>query len=359
MRIGTLLFEKRQTVPLYKKILNPIVFVFLGLAFSSVFIIACGFQPIPVFAKMISYSFLNERGITNSINAALPLMFCGLSVAVAFKMNLSNIGAEGQFAMGALAGGGVALYGPALPGLLSIVVMFLFCAVGGALWALIAAALKAYWKINETIVTLMLNYIALLLMDYLCYGPWMAPKQTTAMTVTIPESMYLPMMGGASSGVLLAALIALLLQLFLKYTTGGYQINVIKNSIRSAEYAGIPVKLYILIVFAISGALAGIAGFAQVTGILHRVQAQLPGGAGYTGIVVAYLSRFNPLVVILVAFLFGGLQNSCAVVQIMGVPSQIATMIQGTIMIFVIMGEFFNHYSISIYREESKGGAAL
>ena len=111
MRIGLLQFEKKQAVPLYKKILNPILFVILGLAFSSIFIAACGFQPIPVFAKMISYSFLNERGITSSINAALPLMFCGLSVAVAFKMNLSNIGAEGQFAMGALAGGAFALYG--------------------------------------------------------------------------------------------------------------------------------------------------------------------------------------------------------------------------------------------------------
>ena len=95
MRIGILQFEKRQAVPLYKKIVNPIVFVFLGLAFSSVFIFACGFQPIPVFAKMISYSFLNEQGITSSINAALPLMFCGLSVAIAFKMNLSNIGGGG------------------------------------------------------------------------------------------------------------------------------------------------------------------------------------------------------------------------------------------------------------------------
>jgi len=310
MRIGILQFEKKQTVPLYKKIINPIVFVFLGLAFCSIFIFACGFQPIPVFAKMISYSFLNVRGITSSINAALPLMFCGLSVAIAFKMNLSNIGAEGQFAMGALAGGGFALYGPALPAPFSIIAMFLFCAVGGGLWALIAAALKAYWKINETIVTLMLNYIALLIMDYLCYGPWMASGQTTAMTETIPESMYLPMMGGISSGVLLAIVIAILLQLFLKYTTGGYQIAVIKNSTRSAEYAGIPVKVYILIVFVISGALAGLAGFTQVTGILHRVQAQMPGGSGYTGIVVAYLSQFNPLVVILVAILFGGLQNS-------------------------------------------------
>jgi simple sugar transport system permease protein len=159
-------------------------------------------------------------------------------------------------------------------------------------------------------------------------------------------------LGGTSSAVLLAIVIAILLYLFLKHTTAGYQISAIKNSIQSAEYAGISVKRYILIVFTLSGALAGLAGFVEVTGILHRVQAQMPGGAGYTGIVVAYLSQFNPLVVILVSILLGGLQNSCAAVQIMGVPSQIATMMQGTIMISVIAGEFLNHYKITFYRAE-------
>ena len=344
MKIGTLRFEKKQTVSLHKKILNPIVFIMLGLAFSGVFIAAAGFQPIPVFAKMISYSFLNAKGFSSSVNAAIPLMFCGLSVAIAFKMNLNNIGAEGQFAMGAILGGGFALYGPTLPAPLSWIAVFFLCALGGALWAFIAAVLKAYWKINETIVTLMLNYIALLLLDYLCYGPWMAPKQTTAMTSTIPKSLYLPMINGISSGVVIAILIAILLYLFFK------------NSMRSAEYAGLPVKQFILIVFVLSGALAGLAGFVEVTGILHRVQSQLPRGSGYTGIVIAYLSQFNPLAVIIVAILFGGLQNGSAVVQIMGVPSQIATMMQGTIMVFVIVGEFFNRYKITVDRKEKQGG---
>lgn len=352
MKIGKLRFEKKQTVSLQKKILNPIIFILLGMVFSGIFVAAAGFQPIAVFSKMISYSFLNPIGFNGSVNAALPLMFCGLSVAIAFKMNLNNIGAEGQFAIGAIFGGAFALYGPALPAPLSSIVMFALCALGGGLWALIAAALKAYWKINETIVTLMLNYIALLLLDYLCYGPWMAPRQTTPMTATIPQTMYLPMISGISSGIIVAIVIAILLYLFLKHTTVGYQISVIKNSLRSAEYAGIPVKRFILIVFILSGALAGLAGYVEVTGIIHRVQAQLPGGSGYTGIVIAYLSQFNPLAVILVSILFGGLQNSCAVVQIMGVPSQIASMIQGTMMISVIVGEFFTHYKMTIDKQE-------
>lgn len=350
MRHWNIRLEKLQDVSTLKKVFIPIIFVLLGILFSSVFILLSDLNPIAVFRKMISYSFLNETGLTSSINAALPLMLCGLGVSISFRMNLNNIGAEGQFAMGAILGGWFALYGPNLPAPLAGIVMFLLCALGGGLWAMIAAALKAFWKVNETIVSLMLNYIALLFLAYLCYGPWMAPKQTTAMTAAIPKSMFLPKMGGVSTAILLVILLAVLLYFLLKRTTFGYQIDVIKNSIASAEYAGIPVKRLILVVFTLSGALAGIGGYVQVAGILHRLQAQLPGGSGYTGIVIAYLSHFNPLTVLLVSFLFGGLQNSCAAVQIMGVPSQIATMIQGTIMIFVIAGEFLNRYKIIISR---------
>jgi ABC-type uncharacterized transport system, permease component len=352
MKIGTIQIEKKQNVPLRNKILNPIVFVLIGLAFSSILIIAIGFNPIAVYSKMLSYSFLNMRGISGSIKAGLPLMLCGLSVSIAFKMNLNNIGAEGQYAVGALLGGGFVLFGPPLPIPVQVLVMFALCALGGALWALIAAVLKAYWNVNETIVTLMLNYVALLFMDYLCYGPWMAQKQTSAITKPIPKEMFLQNIGNTkiSTGIFIAIAIAILLYLFFKHTTAGYQIGVIRNSVKSAQYAGINVKRYILIVLGLSGAIAGLAGFVQITGVVHRLQAQLPGGSGYTGIVIAYLSQFNPIVVIIVSILLGGLENSCAAVQIMGVPSQIATMLQGSIMIFVIAGEFFNHYKVSINR---------
>jgi len=355
MSFGTIQLEKRQMVPLRNKILNPIVFVLLGLAFSSIMILAVGFNPVTVYSKMISYSFFRIRGISGSIKAGLPLMFCGLSVSLAFKMNLNNIGAEGQYAMGAILGGWFALCGPEMPTLLRLIIMFLLCAVGGCLWAMIAAALKAYWNVNETIVTLMMNYIALLFLDYLCYGPWMAAKQTTPVSEEIPNSMQLSNLGNTTinAGILIAVVIAVLLYIFFRATTAGYQMEVIRNSRKTAEYAGINVRKHILIVLGLSGAIAGLAGFVQITGVVHRVQAQLPGGSGYTGIVIAYLSQFNPIAVIIVSILFGGLENSCAAVQIMGVPSQIATMLQGSIMIFVIAGEFFNHYKISFDRKGS------
>jgi ABC-type uncharacterized transport system permease subunit len=355
MNIANIQLEKRQIIPLSRRILNPIFFVILGLAFSSIFIIAKGFNPFIVFSKMISYSFMSRRGIESSIMAGIPLMFCGLSVAFAFKMKLNNIGVEGQYAIGAILGGGFALFGPGMPVLPRIVTMFLLCALGGSLWAIIAAVLKAFWNVNETIVTLMLNYIALLFLDYLAYGPWMAKGQTTPITDAIPKEMYLPNISSTdlNAGFILAIVLAIIIYLFFKHTTIGYQIEVIKYSINSAEYAGINVKKYILLVLGLSGAIAGVAGYVQVAGIVHRLQTRLPGGSGYTGIVIAYLSQFNPLVVILVAILFGGLVNSSASLQIMGVPSQIATMIQGSIMIFVIAGEFFNNYKVVINRAET------
>ena len=124
-------------------------------------------------------------------------------------------------------------------------------------------------------------------------------------------------------------------------------MEVIRRGPAAAKYAGMNVKANIIFVLGISGAIAGLAGFAQVGGIIHRVQADLPNGAGYTGIVIAYLAGLNPLVVLIVGFLFGALQISAVAVQITGVPSQIATMIQGSIMLFVIAGEFFKRYKIT------------
>lgn len=343
-------------------ILNPIIFTLLALAACGIIIGIMGFNPIEVYSKMISKAFFDMRGIRKSITAGLPLMLCGLGVAVAFKMNLCNIGAEGQYAIGALCGGAWALFGPQLPGALGILMMFIVCFAGGAIWALICALLKAYWNINETITTLMLNYIALILMDFFCYGPWKEPKQNVGQTSKISESLLLPDIPGTkiSTGFIIAILMAVLMYLFFKYTTTGYQISVIKNSMTAARYAGMNIKRTIITVLTISGGLAGLAGFVQVTGVVGRVQAAMPNNAGYTAIVIAYLANFNPIAIIIVSILFGGLQNSSATVQVMGVPSDIATMMQGAIMLFVIAGAFFHNYKLTFQKKSvhKKGGEA-
>jgi simple sugar transport system permease protein len=275
-------------------------------------------------------------------------MFTGLAVALGYRMNLNNIGADGQYALGAIFCVGVGLYGPPMPAVLKILVMFVAAMLGGALAALIAAVPRAMWNVSETILTMMLNYVFLNVLNYLMYGPWKELNQMVAQTREIDSSLWLPEIGntGISLALLIAVAIAFLLWFLLKKTTWGYQMEVIRRSPRAAEYAGMSVKKNILITLCLSGAIAGLAGFAEVNGVLHRVQADLPNNAGYTGIVIAFLAYLNPLSTVLVAFLLGALQISAVAVQITGVPSQVATMIQGSIMLFVIAGEFFIRYRL-------------
>lgn len=340
--------EKKSTSSGLSVFLNSLLFVALALVFCGFIIGAVGFNPLEVYGKMFSKAFLSARGIRKAIESGLPLMLCGLGVSFAFRMNLNNIGAEGQYAVGAIFGAAFALYGPKLPGILGILCLAVCCFAGGALWALLSAAPKAFWDVDESITTLMLNYIALILLSYLCLGPWKAKGQNVGQTEKIADSLALPEIPGLKISVAfpVVILIALLLFFFYKYTVSGYQINVIGKSLTAARYAGINIKKNILLVLALSGGLAGLAGFVQYAGITGRVQENMPNSAGYTGIVIAYLSRFNPLVVIIVSILFAGLQNSSATVQVMGVPAQIATMMQGAIMIIVIAGDFFQRYKI-------------
>ena len=227
-----------------------------------------GSSPFAVYGKMISTIF-SLRGLTRSIEAGLPLMFTGLAVALGYRMNLNNIGADGQYALGAIFCVGVGLYGPPMPARLKIIVMFAAAMLGGALAALIAAVPRALWNVSETILTMMLNYVFLNVLNYLMYGPWKELNQMVAQTREIDSSLWLP------------------------------------------EFGNTGISLALLIAFAI-----------------------------------AFLAYLNPLSTVLVAFLLGALQISAVAVQITGVPSQVATMIQGSIMLFVIAGEFFIRYRL-------------
>lgn len=335
-------------------LLNPVLFAVLALVFASVFIVGMDFNPFVVYQKMISKAYFDADGIRRSIIGAFPLMMCGLSVSLAFRMNLNNIGAEGQYAIGALVGGGIALFFPNMATVPLMILMFLGCFVGGMLWAMLAAVPKAFWGVNEIITTLMLNYVALLAMDYLCYGPWKEQGKNVGQSIKIPEKLWIGNIPGTKiSGVFLIIIaIAIVMFLFFKYTTGGFEMSVIGKNIKAASYAGINIKKNMLLVLGVSGGLAGLAGFMQISGVVHRVSADMPNNAGYTAIVIAYLSRFNPFAVIVVSILISGLQNSSSTVQVMGVPSEISTMLQGCIMLFIIAGEFFYHNRLVIKHKE-------
>ena len=349
-------FEKRENCTWLRTLLVTLLFVVLALLFCAVIIAASGFSPLEVYREMFTKSFFSRKGIQKMFTASLPLIFCSLGVALTFRMNLNNIGAEGQYAIGVIAGGAFVLYGPEIRGGAGLLILALCCFAGGALWALLCAVPKALWDVNESITTLLMNYIALEILTYLTLGPWKMKGQNVAQTERIPETLDLPQItvGGfdISIGILLGILAAVLIYAIYRYTTGGYELTVISHSRKSAEYAGIDIKKNIITVLSVSGGLAGLAGFAQYAGVTHRIMENMPNGVGYTAIVVAYLSRLNPLVVVIVSLLFVGLQNSTVYVQIMGVSFRIASMMQGAIMLFVIAGEFFQRYKLIVTKEE-------
>lgn len=344
--------QKQDNVTPVKKIINVIVCILLAMVFCAFFILGYGQNPFLVYQKMIVTAFGSVRGLSNSIVYAIPLMLCGLGVSVAFKMGLNNIGAEGQYTMGAFASAGIALYCGFIPEKITIPMMILAAFAAGAVWGVISIIPKAFWGVNETIVTLMMNYIAILFVDYLCYGPWIDKEINLPVSKTIPEHAKLKSYFGTNinAGVLIAVVCAILIYLFFKYTAAGYQIKVISRNILAARYAGIGVVGKILLVMLVSGGISGLAGFAQVSGQVYKLQTGIANNAGFTGIVIAYLSKFNPYVVLLVSVFFGGLTIGGYSVQTKGIPSQVVTMLQGAILIFVLGGELISRYKITVLK---------
>lgn len=351
-------FVKRDKTSRWMQLLIPVLCIALALAVSAVIIAIEGFDPIKVYQRLFKNAFGSSYSLGESVLQAIPLIFCSLGVSVAFRMSLSNIGAEGQYAMGAWAAVGIGLFFPGLRGAtLPVMIAAGFCC--GALWALIAILPRILWNVNETLVTLMLNYVALMFMNYWCYGPWREQGKTNMpYTDYISEYARFTAFPGTRlhTGLFLALAAALLLYLFYRYTTTGYQMQVIGKNARAAQYAGIPVKRNMLLAMILSGGLAGLAGVAQVGGVIFRLQPDLPNGAGYTAIIIAYMAHLDPFVSVIVAILFGGLTQGGFSMQIMGVSSKIVTMIQGMILLFVLGGEIFASNKLVIRHHKKEGG---
>ena len=354
----SLRFEKRAAPAWYIRVLNPVVCILLAFVCCGVIVAAQGFAPLAVYSRLLKNAFGSSFSFLESILQAIPLIFCGLGVSIAFRMSLNNIGAEGQYAMGAFAATGVALFCPWLPDKLLLPGMILAGFAAGALWGVLSVLPRVTLGVSETIVTLMMNYIALLFVNYWCYGPWRdRTGNNMPYSPIIPDAAHFRTFGNTRlhTGLLLAVVMTVLVFLFYRYTTRGYQMRVIGSNPAAARYAGLKVKSNILLAMALSGGLAGLAGVTQIGGVVFRLEPDLPNGAGYTAIVIAYLSGFNPFVILLVSILFGGLTQGGFSLQIMGISSKIVTMIQGAILLFVLGGEIFiRNRLVLVKRTEEK-----
>lgn len=333
-----------------------------ALALGAIFLALTGDSPLVVYREMFRAAFLSWYGITDTLAVAIPLILTGLAAAVAFRMQLYNIGAEGQLYVGAILASWAALaLAPGLPKPLAILIVFLFGAVGGALWILPPALAKAWLGTSEIITTLLLNFVALYLMRYLIFGSasfWRDPATTNfPQGKPFPEEAFLPVLGltRVHLGLFVALLAAVLLWVLLSHTRFGYDVRVVGDSPGAALYAGIPVRRTILVILLISGALAGLAGAGEVAGVAHALDpAGLAVNFGYTGIIVAALARSNPFGVVLVAVLLGGLQNAGTALQSIpgggGVPAEVSFMLQGAILLCALAGELFIRYRLRTLR---------
>jgi general nucleoside transport system permease protein len=224
-------------------------------------------------------------------------------------------------------------------------------AVAGGIWGFIPGVLKARLGVNEIITSLMLNYVAILFAEYLVHGPWRDPQAYGFPgTPSLPASAWLPHWGTTRVhlGLAFGLLAALLLWVMLRRTRWGYEIGVMGENPRAALYAGMPTKRTILLVMALSGALAGLAGMSEVAGIGHQLQRNLSPGYGYAAIIVAWLARLDPFGVVLVAFLLAALSVGGDQIQMsLGLPAAIAPMLQGTILFFLLGGDALTRYRIT------------
>ncbi len=345
--------EKREKLPFYTKIIIPVVCVLIALLFCGILMKLMGHNPLEAYQKMVKGSMGSARNLSESVLQSIPLMLCALGVSISFKMSVNNIGAEGQYVMGAWAATGIALYCPWIAGEMTLPTMIVMAFVAGAIWAVVGVLPKILWGVNETIITLMLNYVALFWLDYWCYGSW---RDTAASNLPFSKSFddfarLGTLYQRVHVGIFIALIAAVAIFLFFRYTSSGYQIRVIGINRAAANYGGMNVHTKMILVMACSGGLAGLAGLCQVAGTVGQLQPDIAGGAGYTAIIIAYLAKFNPFYVLLVSLLFGCMDQGGFSIQLLNISINLVTLLQGTILLAVLGGEMFTRYRVTLRKD--------
>lgn len=341
--------ERRADAGRLAALAVPVLAILGGLLFGAIVLAIGGHSVGDAYESMWQASFGTGPGFEQTLVRATPLLLTGLAVTVALRMNIWNIGAEGQMAMGAIGATFVAFHASSWAGLPLLVAMFAGGALFAGLWALVAAIPRALVGLNEIITTLFLNYIALLFLSALINGPWKDPAVVGfAYSKPLPTQSALPFVGDSkvTIGIFVALAAAAVIWWLLDRTRAGFSLQIAGGNVRAAQYLGIGIGRRILLVLLVSGALAGIAGIIQLTTSSGRLQDGLTGGYGYTGILVAFLARTRVPATVVVALLYAALLTGGAALQSTGIPSSIALIVQAAIIIFVLAGQVLGSYRL-------------
>ena len=329
---------------------------------ALVTVLLTGENPIKVYATMIDGAIGTERRIWSLLQGIAMLLCVSLGVTPAFKMRFWNIGAEGQVLIGGMATAAcMILFGSKMPSWLLLPVIIVASIVAGAVWALIPALFKAKWNTNETLFTLMMNYIAIQIVSYFSLK-WSVPKGSGQIGVINSDTRagWLPTLGGHDYllNIIVVAVITVVMYIYLKYSKHGYEISVLGESENTARYIGINVKKVIIRTMLLSGAICGIAGLLLVSGTDHTITRDTAAGRGFTAIMVSWLAKFNPLYMVLTSFLLVFLQKGAIEIStIFGLNASFSEIITGIIIFFIIGSEFFINYTVK-FRGSEKGGKA-
>ena len=353
---GTPTRSERLLRALGRPLVIPALALVTALLAGAVIMLLSGDNPLAAYRGLLEGALGGALAVSRTLRSATPLLLTGLSVAFAFKAGLFNIGAEGQIYLGALATAAVVRYFPSGNQAVMLLTMTAGAALAGGAWGYAAGFMKSRWNVNEVITTLMLNYIAVLWNNYWIFGKW--SEAGFQMTKTFPHSAWLPRLADyakeipafsgmtAHAGILFGLIAAVIVYLIIYRSKWGYKITLIGDNPKAARYAGINIAANTILIFMVSGALAGLAGMTEVSGVVHRLQERISTSYGFSGVIVAWLAKLNPFAVILVSILFGALLVASREIQ----PSGISFLIQGITLFLIISSDVLLKYEIKWVR---------
>jgi len=307
---------------------------------------AAGHNVLHLVWEVIDSSFGTQVGLEDLGLLLSPLVLTGLAAAVTLRMGLWNIGAEGQFYAGAVCATAIGLFYSG-PSPLMLVAMAIAGVIGGAAWICIPAVARAFLEVNEIITTLLMNFVAILLVNALCTGPWRDKAQAiTSATAAIPYKVP-ELAGDLHWGLGVAVLLAIAMALILTFTKWGFEVRIAGGNREAALYAGVPVQKRLLQVMLLSGGIAGLAGMLEVAGTVHHLQGGISNNFGYLGVVVAVIASGAPLAVIAAGLLMAVILNGGIVLQSHGVSTYEVLSLTGLVLFFVAAGEQLAHYQLT------------
>jgi simple sugar transport system permease protein len=348
-----------EEVPGWMPLAVSVGAIVVALILGGVVLALVGGNPFRAYAHIAKASFGSVGVFSDTLVKATPLILAGLACTVAFRMKLWNIGVEGQLMMGAFAASAIVLT-PVLPEdtpkLLMLFVMAMAAFVAGAVWGWVPGILKAKLNVNEVVTTLMMNYIAISWTNFFIYAVW--SEGGFQMSRIFPKSAWMPRLADYAAqipafrgltthaGLLVGIVLAVVLWWVLYRSKWGFEIQLTGDNPNAARYSGINIVRNTVLVMMLSGGIGGLAGWSEISGVVHRLQGAISPGYGFTGIIVAWLAKLNPLLVVPVSLLFGALLLAGREIQ----PSGIPKLIQGIILFCLISSEILLRYRIRFVR---------